>query len=150
MRVSLPEHQIEHFQKLIFELYQCCQMRMQHQSEQFDIPDAELRCLRLFGQERYLTPKEIAHRMGVVKSRITKLIEGLVRKGLVQRFKDPADSRMALLQLTVNGQTKLRQINDHLRRANSEVLARMTPSQREDLLLHLDALRTAMKATTGA
>lgn len=119
---------------------------MQRQSERFDLPDAELRCLRLFGQERYLTPKGIAHQMGVVKSRITKLIEGLVSKGLVQRFKDPADSRIALLRLTAEGQKKLKQINDHLWTANTEVLSRMTPTQREDLLRHLDTLRISMKA----
>jgi DNA-binding MarR family transcriptional regulator len=119
---------------------------MQRQSERFDLPDAELRCLRLFGQERYLTPKGIAHQMGVVKSRITKLIEGLVNKGLVQRFKDPEDSRITLLRLTAKGQAKLKQINDHLRAANAEVLSRMTPTQREDLLRHLDTLRISMKA----
>jgi DNA-binding MarR family transcriptional regulator len=119
---------------------------MQRQSEQFNLPDAELRCLRLFGQERYLTPKGIAHQMGVVKSRITKLIEGLVNKGLVQRFKDPEDSRITLLRLTAKGQAKLKQINDHLRAANAEVLSRMTPTQREDLLRHLDTLRISMKA----
>jgi DNA-binding MarR family transcriptional regulator len=84
--------------------------------------------------------------MGVVKSRITKLIEGLVNKGLVQRFKDPEDSRITLLRLTAKGQAKLKQINDHLRAANAEVLSRMTPTQREDLLRHLDTLRISMKA----
>lgn len=84
--------------------------------------------------------------MGVVKSRITKLIEGLVNKGLVQRFKDPEDSRITLLRLTAKGQAKLKQINDHLRATNAEVLSRMTPTQREDLLRHLDTLRISMKA----
>ncbi len=149
-RASLPDHQIDQFQKLIYELYQCCQARMQRQSERFDLPDAELRCLRLFGQERYLTPKGIAIKMGVVKSRITKLIEGLESKGLVQRLKDPADSRIALLRLTAEGQAKLNQINNHLRAANTEVLARMTPTQREALLRHLDRLRTAMRTAAEA
>ena len=142
----IPEHQIDQFQSLIFKLYQCCQERMQRQSEHFDLPDAELRCLRLFGQERYLTPKGIALQMGVVKSRITKLIDGLVRKGLIQRFKDPEDSRITLLRLTSPGQAKLNRINSHLKTTNINVLSRMTPEQRETLLLHLDTLRTSMEA----
>jgi DNA-binding MarR family transcriptional regulator len=85
--------------------------------------------------------------MGVVKSRISKLIEGLVNKGLIRRFKDPADSRIALLQLTTEGQAKLKQINDHLRAANAEVLSQMAPTQREDLLRHLDILRLSMKTS---
>lgn len=121
---------------------------MQRQSEQFDLPDAELRCLRLFGQERYLTPKGIAHQMGVVKSRITKLIEGLVGKGYIQRFKDPEDSRITLLRLTPRGQTQLDRINAHLKTTNSDVLSRMTAEQRESLLVHLETLRASMEAVT--
>ncbi len=84
---------------------------MQYQSERFNLPDAELRCMVLFEGERYLTPKSIAHKMNVVKSRVTKIIEGLVRKELVQRIKDPEDSRITLLSLTAKGQGKLREIN---------------------------------------
>jgi DNA-binding MarR family transcriptional regulator len=122
---------------------------MQHQSEQFNLPEAELRCLRLFGQERYLTPKGIAGQMGVVKSRITKLIDGLITKGLIQRFKDPHDSRISLLRLTPAGQFKLDRINAHLKSTNRDVLARMTPEQRDTLLVHLEVLKASMQAVRG-
>lgn len=145
----ISANQTDRFQHLIFELYQCCQERMQHQSERFDLPDAELRCLRLFGQERYLTPKGIARQMRVVKSRITKLIDGLAHKGLIQRFKDPQDSRISLLRLTSAGQAKLDRINAYLKSTNRDVLARMTPEQRDTLLVHLEVLRASMKATRG-
>ncbi|MCB2170432.1 MAG: MarR family transcriptional regulator [Deltaproteobacteria bacterium] len=142
----LPDAQIDQFQHLIFKLYQCCQTRMQRQSEQFDLPDAELRCLRLFGRERYLTPKGLARQMGVVKSRITKIIDGLVTKQLIQRLKDPEDSRITLLSLTPQGKAKLDQINTTIASANKAVLARMTPEQRETLLIHLEILRLSMEA----
>jgi DNA-binding MarR family transcriptional regulator len=144
---NLPDAQIDQFQHLIFKLYQCCQERMQLQSEQFDLPDAELRCLRLFGQERYLTPKGLARQMGVVKSRITKIIDGLAVKQLVQRLKDPEDSRITLLSLTPQGQEKLDQINTNIASANKDVLARMTPEQRSTLLIHLEILRVSMEAS---
>jgi hypothetical protein len=54
---SVSEYQLMQFQELIAKLFQCCQERMQYQCERFDLPDAELRCLGLFGQERYLTAK---------------------------------------------------------------------------------------------
>ena len=148
-QTSIPVNQTERFQHLIFELYQCCQQRMQHQSEQFNLPEAELRCLRLFGQERYLTPKGIAGQMGVVKSRITKLINGLITKGLIQRFKDPHDSRISLLRLTPTGQAKLDRINAFLKSTNRDVLARMTPEQRDTLLVHLEVLKASMQAVRG-
>jgi DNA-binding MarR family transcriptional regulator len=144
---TISDHQVEQFQRLVYRLYQCCQARIQRQAEALDLPDAELRCLRLFGRERYLTPKGIAHQMGVVKSRVTKLIEGLVRKGFIQRFKDPADSRIRLLRLTPPGQAKLDRINAQLKAANIDVLTRIAPDQREALLTHLETLKTVMEAS---
>jgi DNA-binding MarR family transcriptional regulator len=144
---NLPDAQIDQFQHLIFKLYQCCHERMQRQSKQFDLPDAELRCLRQFGRERYLTPKGLARQLGVVKSRITKIIDGLAVKQLVQRLKDPEDSRITLLSLTPQGQEKLDQINTNIASANKDVLARMTPEQRSTLLIHLEILRVSMEAS---
>ena len=89
---EIPGYQLQQFQVLINELFQCCQERTQFQSEKFQLPDAELRCLMLFGGDRYLTPKGIAYKMNVVKSRVTKIVEGLVQKNLVQRVADPVVS----------------------------------------------------------
>ena len=83
VEATVTPHQAKQFQILINKLFQCCQERMQYQSDRFNLPDAELRCLMLFGEERYLTPKGIAHKMNVVKSRITKIIDGLIRKDLI-------------------------------------------------------------------
>lgn len=142
----IPEHQIQRFQELIFTLYQCCQQRVQHQSERFDLPDAESRCLRLFGKERYLTAKGIASQMGVVKSRITKIINGLVNRNLIQRHKDPEDSRINLLSLTPQGKKKLYRINTSLAYANMDILSRVSLEQRDSLLEHLEVLQASMEA----
>ncbi len=111
-RNRASDNQIVQFQGLIAKLFQCCQERLQYQCERFGLPDAELRCLSLFGEERYLTPKGIALKMNLVKSRISKIVSGLVHKELIQKFSDPEDSRVTLLRLTAKGQKKLNEIND--------------------------------------
>ncbi len=108
---GVSEYQLDKFQELITKLFQCCQERMQYQCERFQLPDAELRCLGLFGEERYLTAKSIAHKMNVVKSRVSKIIDGLMKKKLIQRISDPEDSRVKLLSLTSEGQKKISEIN---------------------------------------
>lgn len=143
---DIPPYQLDQFQELISKLFQCCQERIQYQSERFGLPDAELRCLKLFESERYLTAKGIAHRMNVVKSRVTKIIEGLVRKGFVQRVKDPEDSRVTLLSLTSMGQDKINAINEFLSEVHQEVLHRMVPDQRTLMLSNLEMLKTAMQS----
>ena len=142
---EVSEYQLEKFQELIAKLFQCCQERMQYQCEQFQIPDAELRCLCLFGEERYLTAKSIALKMNVVKSRVSKIIDGLIKKGLVQRIKDPEDSRVQLLSLTPEGHKKINNINGFMKNIYGQVLAQMAPDQRQAMLTNLDILKASME-----
>ena len=143
---DVSSYQLRQFQELVTRLYQCCQERMQYQSERFQLPDAELRCLLLFGEERYLTPKGIAQKMNVVKSRVSKIIDGLLRKTFIQRIKDPGDSRISLLSLTPGGQKKLNEINAFMEEVHQNVLMQMAPDQRKAMLTNLDILKASMEA----
>ena len=143
---DISSNQLKQFQDLITKLFQCCQERMQYQSERFGLPDAELRCLGLFQEERYLTAKGIAQKMNVVKSRVSKIVDGLIRKNLIQRIKDPEDSRVSLLSLTPEGQKKLNDINNFLEDVHLQVLSQMAPDQRLTMLTNLDILKASMEA----
>ena len=145
-RSEISQYQLQKFQEIIARLFQCCQERMQYQCERFNLPDAELRCLTLFGEERYLTAKSIAHKMNVVKSRVSKIIEGLIGKNLIQRIKDPEDSRISLLSLTSDGQIKLNEINQFSNDIHGRVLSQMAPDQRKAMLTNLDILKASMEA----
>lgn len=123
---------------------------MQHQSERFCLPDAEIRCLLLFGEERYLTAKGIAHQLNVVKSRVTKIVDGLIRKNLIRKVPDPGDSRVVLLCLTPGGQTKLKDITQFMLDLHARVLALIHPEQRSGLLANLDMLRVSMETVNEA
>jgi DNA-binding MarR family transcriptional regulator len=142
----VSEFQLQQFKLLITRLFRCCQERMQYQSERFNLPDAELRCLSLFGEERYLTAKGIAYKMNLVKSRVSRIAEGLLRKELIQRFKDPEDSRVSLLSLTPKGQKKLDEINSFMEDIHSRVLQQMVPDQRKAVLTNLEILKASMES----
>ena len=146
MEIGINAYQLQQFQNLVAKLFQCCQERMQYQSERFKLPDAELRCLMLFGEERYLTPKGIALKMNVVKSRVTKIVDGLLKKKLIQRIKDPEDSRIHLLSLTPSGQNKIKEIQKFLDDVHREVLSQIPMEQRKKLLMNLDLLKSSMEA----
>lgn len=146
LNADVPEYQLQQFQALILRLFQCCQERMQYQCDRFELPDAEFRCLMLFGEERYLTAKGIALKMNVVKSRVSKIVDGLIKKGFIQRIKDPEDSRVSLLSLTPVGNQKLNEINDFLQDVHYQVLRQITPEQRKAVLTNLDILKASMEA----
>jgi DNA-binding MarR family transcriptional regulator len=142
----VSESQLQQFKLLISRLFRCCQERMQYQSERFNLPDAELRCLVLFGEERYLTSKGIAYKMNLVKSRVSRIIDGLIRKELIQRIKDPGDSRVSLLSLTAKGQEKLGEINSFMEDIHGRVLQQIAPDQRKTVLTNLEILKASMEA----
>jgi len=145
-KTDATEFQLREFQGLIAKLFQCCRERMQYQSEKFNLPDAELRCLMLFGEERYLTPKGIALKMNVVKSRVSRIISGLEKKELIHRIKDPEDSRVYLISLTSAGKKKLKEIQTFHDDIHHAVLKQMAPEQRKILLNNLDLLKSSMEA----
>lgn len=143
---DIPIHQVDQLRRIISKLFQCCQERIQYQCDKFGLHDAEIRCLMLFGEERYLTVKGIAPKLNVVKSRVTKIVNGLIRKKLVQKVKDPNDSRIHLLSLTPKGQAKLKHINDFMMDMHAKLLRLVQPDQRNTLLANLETLKLSMEA----
>jgi DNA-binding MarR family transcriptional regulator len=91
---ALLTYQTFRLRNLILEMVQCCEDRKLYESHTFGLPYSELKCLMLFDGERYLTVKGIARRLDVAKSRVTKIVNGLIEKGLVKQIDDPGDARI--------------------------------------------------------
>ena len=142
---NVTEYQLNEFQNLINILFQCCQDRLTYQSKEFDLPDAELRCLMFFKDEKYLTSKSISIKMNVGKSRITKIIAGLLKKDMIKRIKDPEDSRVSLISLTSSGKEKLDEIKQFQDNLHRVVLSQVNDQERKKLLTNLDLLKACME-----
>jgi DNA-binding MarR family transcriptional regulator len=131
---------------LIREIIQCCEDRKLYESQKFGLFYSELKCLMLFDGERYLTVKGIAERLEVAKSRVTKIINGLVGKRLVESINDPKDARIRLISLTPSGQKKSAEIEAFQQEIHRKLLLQMGIDERKNVLSHLESLRTAMEA----
>ena len=118
---------------------------MQYQSERFDLPDAELRCLMLFERQHYLTPKHIAHKLNVVKSRVTSIVNKLLDKKLIQKIQDPGDLRITLLNTTSQGNRKINEIREFQNFLYSQMLSQMAPEQRKAMMTNLNLLKASME-----
>ena len=143
---DLLVYQSRRLQDLIREILQCCQERMLFESQKFGLAQAQLKCLMLFDAERYLTVKGIAKKMDVAKSRVTKIIDGLVEKLLVQRIEDPNDGRVKLIRLNPAGQKKLKEIAAFTREIHRNILSQLESEQRRAVLSSLELLRSSMEA----
>jgi DNA-binding MarR family transcriptional regulator len=143
---ELLGYQISRLQDLINEIVNCCEDKRLYESQRFGLPYAELKCLMLFEGERYVTVKGIAQRLEVAKSRVTKLVNGLVEKGLVETIVDPRDARIKLINLTPAGQRKSEVIADFHREIHARILLNIGTDERLNTLSYLELLRSAMEA----
>jgi DNA-binding MarR family transcriptional regulator len=143
---TLLAYQTRRLQDLIAEILQCCKQRTSYLSERSNVPEAELRCLLLFSGERYLTAKGIAQRLEVAKSRVTKIINGLIQKGLVETMDDPKDARIKLIGLTPEGQKRAEDIGALSRELHQRLLLEFDQEQRKTVLSCLEMLRSSMEA----
>ncbi len=143
---ELLEYQTQRLQDLIMELMECCDDRKLHEIGRFSLPYAELKCLMLFRGERYLTVKGIARKLEVAKSRVTKLINSLFEKRLVNRIDDPEDARIRLISLSSKGKHMADEIEDFERGIFRQMLLQMDPQERKGVLSNLEVLRSAMEA----
>ena len=143
---ELAGYQISRLQDLINEIVHCCEDKKLYESQRFGLPYAELRCLMLFEGERYLTVKGIAQRLEVAKSRVTKIINGLMGKGLVETIEDPRDARIKLINLTPAGRAKSGEIAAFHSEIHAKILSNIATDERLNTLSYLEVLRSAMEA----
>lgn len=143
---ELLDYQSLRLKGLIGEMLKCCDDRKLYESQKFGLPYAELKCLMLFGGERYLTVKGIAQKLDVAKSRVTKIVNGLIEKDLVRSIYDPNDSRVKLINLTPSGQKKSDEITAFQKEIHRKILLQMGPDERKHVLSNLELLRASMEA----
>ncbi len=99
-----------------------------------------------FNGERYLTGKGISQKLEVAKSRVTKIVTGLIEKGMIEQINDPQDARIKLISLTASGKKKVGEIDVFLKKLHRQILLQLIPEERKSLISYLQILRSAMEA----
>ena len=142
---QLARYQAKKLQDLIGEITQCCQEKTLYQAHKFGLTQAEMKCLLLFKEERYLTVKGLAQKLEVAKSRITRIIDGLVHKRLAQRIVDPEDARVILISLTPEGQKQVEVLDVYVKDLHHQLLLELKENDRKNILTSLETLRSSME-----
>jgi len=83
---------------------------------------------------------ELSSRTGIYRSDLVAVINELADRGLVERAPDPADRRRNVVTLTGPGRRQLLRLDKLLTDVEDEVLAPLTPAQREQLTRLLTTL----------
>jgi len=88
-----------------------------------------------------LTIGEIAEHFDRAQSVVSEIVDGLEKKGLLERMRDPKDKRRTLVWLTDQGQVALERDREVLsKELLSKAMGHMTPVDREALFRGMKAL----------
>ena len=118
---------------LTFTLLANCQEKENRLAEQYGLTQAEFRCLRLFGAEECLNNKHIAERMKLSPSRLTRIIDGLVKKGNMR------------VSLSERGKLLVKKLNQAYIDIHSEILQDIDDQQHKPLINAMTNLLSALE-----
>lgn len=128
-----------------------------HQSDQTPcgqpITVAEAYALMELARTIELPQNELVERLNLAKSTVSRLVQGLVRRGWVERVPNPADKRSKLLQLTPEGQ-KVAQTTAAARQAKFAGVLEHIPAEEQEVVIQslnilVEAIRESNKQATG-
>ena len=104
-----------------------------------------LMLIKHMGKDEGISQIELGDKLFVSASNITKLIDGLEKKGLVQRFPSKDDRRINLVKVTDNGSELLNRVWVKHVEALNNILQSLSGNDKEQFHLFLDRFRKEME-----
>lgn len=115
---------------------------LDHDLAEFGVTAHQWPVLVLAFEERANRPSEIARLIGIDRGAVTRLVDRLVQKGLVERVDDPGDLRAARVVLTDRGRGLVPVLSSIVSARYDATLAHLEPGERTpitEMLTRLDA-----------
>jgi DNA-binding MarR family transcriptional regulator len=141
----VEKQKAKHLGNLIFEILPICQKKEEELAEGHGLFHTEFKCLRLFGVDENMNNKEIAERMRLSPSRLTRIMDGLVKKGYMKREIDKSDRRNMTISLSRKGKILTNKVNDAFIDIHSDILKEIETSKHEPLINTMEHLDRAVE-----
>ena len=110
-----------------------------------EYPPMQIKVLRLISSRGACTALHVAQTLDRDKAQVTRLLQALVREGVLLKKDHPSDKRSQLLSLSAHGE----QVFADMQAAEQEALAEMSEHLGEECVALLSAaLSTAQKTLT--
>lgn len=130
---------------LTFDLLANCHEKELRVAKAFQLTPAEFRCLRLFDVNEKASNKSLAQRMNLSAGRLSRIIDGLTRKGYLIRREDPIDRRNMEVSLSKKGAAFVNRLNDDYTAIHREILESIDEAKHDDLIDGMTHLLSAVK-----
>ncbi|NRQ36962.1 MarR family transcriptional regulator [Nonomuraea sp. NN258] len=114
-----------------------------HESDDLHMLDSVM--LQVLDRGGEPTVKELAALVGRSVSRTSRIVDGLVRRGLAERYEDTLDRRMRRIRISEEGAAVLRRIRDVRMDAQMTLWNRMTEDERKIVLRSMEIYAKAAR-----
>lgn len=109
------------------------------------VSTTEVFALSELAEVEAMSQQDLADRLGLEKSTVSRLAAGLEARGWLTRERDPANRRFYRLRLTAAGADAAHRVGRHLHEHHGRLLASLTAAEREGLAVGLAGLIRAME-----
>ena len=130
---------------LIALLFTNCQEKESRFVAEHEVSVVEFRCMRILYEFEQLTVNQLAEKMSLTSSRITRIIDGLVSKKIVNREISKTDRRFYDLSLTGKGKKLVKQLNEAYAKIHKEILSIIPDEHYDSMLEGITQLNNAVE-----
>jgi DNA-binding MarR family transcriptional regulator len=117
---------------------------MKKKRSALDVTMHQFRAMNIISRNQGVSLSSVSDHMGATISTASKLIDGLVERGYVQRQTAEDDRRRLILQLTDEGSQALGKVHMEAISRLAEKLSCLSPGECAMLKVTMDMLRTAL------
>ena len=121
-----------------------------HDLAEFGVTAHQWPVLVLTHEGRANRPSELARLIGIDRGAVTRLVDRLVDKGLVERIDDPGDLRAARIELTERGKTLVPVLMNIVAARYDATLAHLDPAERSPITNMLERLDQSLLSNGSA
>lgn len=139
------QYEAEKMAELTFQLLEQCQQKQEQIAGNLGLTIAEFKLMRAFRQDRKLSTGELGRRVKLSSSRITRILDGLVKKEIVTREAAADDRRVINITLTHRGLSVQQELSDRFVRTHEDILDHLPPGAGTSVITSLEKLGEAME-----
>ena len=144
MAARTPAAQLLDFHTQIVDLVKKYQFRDRNQITCFGVSVSQCYVLETLHSHGPLTMQDLARRMYLSVSTLTRIVSTLVAKHLVERRESPEDGRVRLVRLTARGATIRRKCWENVLRSEKTIFENIPPAHRSSVIRVLSRLNQAV------
>ncbi|MCX6134189.1 MAG: MarR family transcriptional regulator [Ignavibacteriales bacterium] len=133
----------EHMADLTYELLENCQLKIERTAEKLNLTVAEFKLLRSLQEDEMLSAGALAKRMSLSSSRITRIIDGLLKKGMVKKEAGGNDRRIVDIGLTQVGIASRSQLKAMYVSVHEDIINLLPSDAGESVIQAMEKLRQA-------